>query len=200
MKESQNIEWKVSWRDEYIKWICGFANANGGTLHIGKDDKGNVAGISNAGKLLKDIPNKVRDILGIIIDVNLITEKGKDILEIIVEPYPYPVSYNGHYHYRSGSTKQELKGVALDKFLLRKQGKHWDGIPIPHVFAKDLDERAFAYFREKAAKSKRLTSEVLEEKNDILIEKLHLTDNQYLNGLLFCFFTLTQRNSSLGRM
>ena len=24
MTESQNIEWKESWRDEYLKWICGF--------------------------------------------------------------------------------------------------------------------------------------------------------------------------------
>ena len=30
MAESQNIEWKESWRDEYLKWICGFANAQGG--------------------------------------------------------------------------------------------------------------------------------------------------------------------------
>jgi len=27
MAESQNIEYKKSWRDEYLKWICGFANA-----------------------------------------------------------------------------------------------------------------------------------------------------------------------------
>ena len=147
-----------------------------------------MTGISDAEKLLKDIPNKVRDILGIMIDVNLITEKGKDILEIIAESYPYPVSYKGQYHYRSGSTKQELKGVALDKFLLRKQGKHWDGVPVPHVFVKDLDDRAFEYFRKKAAKSKRLTSEVLEEKNDILIEKLHLTDNQYLKRAAVLLF------------
>ena len=33
--ESQNIEFKESWRDEYQKWICGFANAQGGTLYIG---------------------------------------------------------------------------------------------------------------------------------------------------------------------
>ncbi len=188
MKESQNIEWKKSWRNEYIKWICGFANANGGTLYIGKDDKGKVTGISDVGKLLKDIPNKVRDILGIMIDVNLITEKGKDILEIIVESYPYPVSYKGQYHYRSGSTKQELRGAALDKFLLRKQGKHWDGVPVPHVFVKDFDDHAFEYFRKKAAQSKRLTSEVLEEKNDILIEKLHLTDNQYLKRAAVLLF------------
>ena len=24
MPENQNIEWKESWRDEYLKWICGF--------------------------------------------------------------------------------------------------------------------------------------------------------------------------------
>ena len=30
MSESQNIEWKETWRDEYLKWVCGFANAQGG--------------------------------------------------------------------------------------------------------------------------------------------------------------------------
>ena len=30
MSESQNIEWKETWWDEYLKWVCGFANAQGG--------------------------------------------------------------------------------------------------------------------------------------------------------------------------
>lgn len=42
MPESQNTEYKSGWRDEYLKWICGFANANGGSIFIGKDDSGNV--------------------------------------------------------------------------------------------------------------------------------------------------------------
>ena len=25
--ESQNVEYKRSWHDEYLKWVCGFANA-----------------------------------------------------------------------------------------------------------------------------------------------------------------------------
>ena len=29
--ENQNVEFKENWRDEYLKWICGFANAQGGT-------------------------------------------------------------------------------------------------------------------------------------------------------------------------
>jgi len=72
-RESQHTEWKESWRDDYLRWICGFANAQGGTLVIGKNDNGIVVGISDARKLLEDIPNKVRDILGIIVDVNLLS-------------------------------------------------------------------------------------------------------------------------------
>ena len=78
MKENQHIEYKESWRDEYLKWICGFANADGGVLHIGRNDKGVVVGVPNAAKLLEDIPNKVRDILGIMVGVNLREEDGKE--------------------------------------------------------------------------------------------------------------------------
>ncbi len=86
VSEHQNIEYKQSWRDEYLKWICGFANANGGTIFIGKDDDGNVVGIDNAKRLLEEIPNKVRDVLGILVDVNLQTENKKQFIEIITEP------------------------------------------------------------------------------------------------------------------
>ena len=80
MAENQNIEWKESWRDEYLKWICGFANAQGGKIYIGKNDNGTTVGISNSKKLLEDIPNKVRDVLGIIVDVNLEMEDGKEYI------------------------------------------------------------------------------------------------------------------------
>lgn len=90
MKENQHIEYKESWRDECLKWICGFANADGGVLHIGRNDKGVVVGLANASKLLADIPNKVRDILGIMVKVNLREEAGKEYLEIAAEPYPCP--------------------------------------------------------------------------------------------------------------
>lgn len=64
-KEPQSIEWKQSWQDDYLKWICGFANAQGGRIFIGKDDAGSVTGLKNARKLLEDLPNKVRDQLGL---------------------------------------------------------------------------------------------------------------------------------------
>lgn len=129
MTESQHMEWKESWRDEYLKWISGFANAQGGVLIIGKNDRGDAVGAEDAEHLLESIPNKVRDILGMMVEVNLVMENHHALIEIVVEAYPYPISYKGQYHYRSGSTKQELKGSALDQFLLKKQGKRWDGVP-----------------------------------------------------------------------
>ncbi len=59
MQENQNIEWKESWRDEYLKWICGFANAQGGKIYIGKNDNGKVVGIDKAKRLMDDLPNKM---------------------------------------------------------------------------------------------------------------------------------------------
>ena len=104
--ESQNIEWKENWRDEYLKWICGFANAQGGKIYIGINDKGEVNGLNDAKKLLEEIPNKTKNHMGILVDVNLKTKANKSYIEIVVEPYPNPISYLGDYHFRSGSTKQ----------------------------------------------------------------------------------------------
>ena len=67
MDESQNIEYKSIWKDEYYKWICGFANAIGGRIFLGVDDDPphKPVGLDNADKLMEDLPNKVRDVLGI---------------------------------------------------------------------------------------------------------------------------------------
>lgn len=122
MSESQNIEYKESWRDEYLKWICGFANAQGGRIYIGIDDNQQVVGVADTKRLMEDIPNKIVNYLGIVADVNLLHKEGKDYIEIAVQPCNLPIAYHGIYHYRSGSTKQELKGAALQQFLLRKWG------------------------------------------------------------------------------
>ncbi len=186
--ENQNIEWKESWRDEYIRWIGGFANANGGKLIIGMNNRGEITGLAEAEELLETIPNKVRDILGIIVDVNLETKKGKKYLEINIEPHPFPVSYKGQYHYRSGSTKQELKGNALDRFLLRKQGKRWDGVPVPKISVNELSQQAFDYFIRKARSGKRLNIEILDELHNDLLEKLHLKEADYLKRAAILLF------------
>ncbi len=198
MSESQNIEYKSSWRDEYLKWICGFANSTGGAMFIGKDDMGNIVGVADGKRLLEDIPNKVRDVLGILVDVNLHTSTKGDFIEIIVEDYPYPVNYKGQYHYRSGSTKQELKGAALDKFLLQKKGKRWDSVPVPKVSVNDLKQETFDFFRKRAVKSQRIEEDILTDTNEHLLENLQLKENNFLKRAAILLFHAKPENFITG--
>ena len=147
-----------------------------------------MVGVADAKKLLEEIPNKVKDILGILVDVNLHETPNGNFLEIIVDPYPNAVNYKGQYHYRSGSTKQELKGAALDKFLLQKKGKRWDGAPVPNVSINDLKQETFEFFRKRGIKSKRLSDEILTDNNEHLLENLNLIENGYLKRAAILLF------------
>ena len=91
--EHQQLEWKESWRDEHLKWMCAFANSEGGTLVIGRNDEGHAVGLPQARKLLEDLPNKVRELLGVVVQVNLRTEGGHPVLELVTAAYPTPISY-----------------------------------------------------------------------------------------------------------
>lgn len=187
-QENQNIEYKESWRDEYMKWICGFANAHGGRLLIGVNDKGVVCGVDNSKKLIEDIPNKVRDVMGILVEVNCHEENNLPYIEVVVEAYPYPISFHGHYYQRCGATNQELKGASLDRFMLRCLGKTWDGVPVPYLSVDDLDNDTFILFKKYAKLSRRMEEADLQDDNKGLLEKLRLYEGSYLKraaALLF---------------
>ena len=177
MAESQNIEYKESWRDEYLKWLCGFANAQGGTIYIGIDDAGNVVGVKDIKKLMEDIPNKIQSGLGIVADVNKHTKDGKDYLEIKVDPSSYPISYHGEFHYRSGATKQQLTGIALTEFITKKTGVRWEDVTVDGINVDDLDAESFKIFRREALRSKRMTEAELNISNEELLSKLKLISN-----------------------
>ena len=175
--ESQNLEWKSKWRDEFLKGLCGLANAQGGALEIGRDDNGAVVGVDNARELLEELPNTIRHALGIVPSVELLTENGKQYIAVSVGASNTPISFRGRHYLRSGSTTQELDGRELDNFILRRLGKSWDGIVIPKIKVSDLDISAFRKFREKAIESDRLQKADLEISDEALLDRLSLIEN-----------------------
>lgn len=188
MPESQNIEYKESWRDEYLKWVCGFANAQGGTIYIGVSDDGKVVGLADGKRLLEDIPNKIQDTMGIIADVNLLEKDGLEYIEIKVNPSSYPVSYKGEYHYRSGSTKQQLRGAALTEFLVSKTGYRWDAVPVDNIGVDDLDKDSIEIFRKEAVKNGRMAKKDLSISNEELLDHLDLlTDGKMKRAAVMLF-------------
>lgn len=177
MSESQNIEYKESWRDEYLKWICGFANAQGGRIYIGINDRQQVIGVPDSKKLLEDIPNKIVNYLGIVADVNLLqSDEGKDYIEIVVEPSNIPIACHGQYHYRSGSTKQELKGAALQQFILKKMGISWDDIVQPLATLDVIDPASVDYLQRSAISHGRMMESDYSSDVKTVLESLDLID------------------------
>ena len=91
--EPQNVERKSSWRDEHLDCICGFANGQGGVLEIGRNDRGDVVGVADIFRLLEEIPNRVQSLLGIVVNVDLRSDCGREYLRIVVPSRPVPISY-----------------------------------------------------------------------------------------------------------
>jgi len=185
--EQQNVEYKQSWHDDYLKWVCGFANAQGGVIFIGKDDIGTVVGTTDYKRLMDEIPNKIRNSIGIMGEVNLYEEAGKHFIEIVTHPYTVPISLRGRYYYRSGSTKQELTGASLNEFLLKKSGKTWDDVIEPRASFDDIDEKTVSTFLKASDHAGRLPENEGLASPD-LFEKLRLTENGQLKRAALIMF------------
>ncbi|MGM0377810.1 MAG: AlbA family DNA-binding domain-containing protein, partial [Bacteroidota bacterium] len=182
-KESQTIEYKQTWRNDWLKVLSAFANGNGGILIIGIDDNGVPVGLKNTQRLLEDIPNTIRHKLGIIPSVEL---KKNNTIEIFVKPVSVPVSFNGRYYLRSGNTVQELQGSELSDFILRKSGVTWDDTIEEDLDLNSLDKPTIEDF--KRFSSDRLPSIALEQKLSAILNKLKLSKNSKLKRAAILLF------------
>ena len=185
--EQQNIEYKSVGKDEYLKWICGFANAQGGRIFVGKNDAGKVVGVADYVSLMDEIPNKIKTSLGISAEVNLLQEENRHFIEIVVQPYSVPISLRGRYYVRSGSVKQELTGAALNEFLLKRAGQTWDDVIESRASFADIDEKTIRIFLRKTEEAGRLPdSDGLSTPE--LLEKLRLAENGQLKRAAVVLF------------
>lgn len=184
--ETQNIEYKLSWRDEYLKVIVAFANKDGGELIIGVDDNGNPIGVKKSKKLLEDIPNKIRNKLGIIPSVKIARVEDKDIIHIFIKPSSVSISHNGKYYIRSGSNSFELKGEELTNFLIEKSGKTWDEFVEEKAGFNDINLKTIDEFKKYAAD--RIPSIVAEKDYQTILEKLNLREDKKLKKAAILLF------------
>ena len=181
MGEKHIIEYKRQWDDEWLKWLCGFANADGGTLYIGISDKQHIVGVDNSKKLMEDIPNKIVSKLGIYPDVRLLEEDGKEIIEIEVAPSQESVLLDGVLYKRVGATNQIVKGQALKDFYARKLNATWDSRVIRGATVDDIDPEAIKYFLRKGIDKGRLPKESVDDSVEKVLKNLEvMTDDDEL--------------------
>ena len=93
--ESETVEFKKStgeWK-EIVETISAFANTRGGTILIGVDGKGNLIGVPIGKGTVEDLTNKILNNIEpkFYPEITVETVKGKKIIRIKVEMYPYDV-------------------------------------------------------------------------------------------------------------
>jgi ATP-dependent DNA helicase RecG len=93
------------------------------------------------------------------------------------------------YYYRSGSTKQELKGTALQHFLLKKIGKTWGDIPVPYATLNDMNENTIKSFGKKAFQKGRISEVAAQADIGTLLKNIRSIneDGQLTNAALLLF-------------
>lgn len=136
------------------------------------DDQGKSFGLKSIKKLLGDIPNTIKNKLGIIPSVELDKKNNKDIIKITISSNSLPISHNGRYYIRSGSTVQELQGKFLADFLMKKLDNTWDNIVEDKIDFNDIDNKTIEEFKNYAVD--RIPSFVKETNNNTLLKKLNL--------------------------
>jgi len=186
LNESQNIEFKQLWKDEYLKTICAFANTDGGKLYIGVNDDGNIIGVEDTASILETLPNKINNRLGIIADVIIKSSEDKNYIEVSVQKTFAPISYGGRFYQRSGSNTIELNGSNLTNFLLKRFGKTWDDVIEERFSIEEINLETIKKFKRLA---KDRVPDIENENNiEELLRKLNLYDGEHLKRAAVLLF------------
>ena len=86
--DPSHVERRSSWRDEHLECICGLANGRGGVLEIGREVRREAIGVTDLLRLADEIPDKVRSVLSIVVNVDVRSDRGRDYLRIVVPSHP----------------------------------------------------------------------------------------------------------------
>lgn len=120
MKESKSLEFKSSITNTFLKTVSAYSNFGDGEIIFGVNDDGTICEIENAEYVRLDVENKINDSISPKPDFELIIDKSKKIIRLIVREGEHkPYLYKGKAYRRSDSAtievdRSELKALILE--------------------------------------------------------------------------------------
>ena len=120
-KESQNVEYKSSWHDEYLKWICGFANAQGAVMYFGVNNDHEVIGLENVDRKIGRFGKDEADLMfQDVIEGNII-QMADRVMEALQSKYLVsPVRFEGMQRYETLEIPKEAMREILYNAIAHK--------------------------------------------------------------------------------
>lgn len=190
MREDLHTEFKREWKNEYLRNIAAFANTDGGVLHIGIDDDGNVFGVNALEKNLKQIPDDIQNGLGIVPAVDHYVKDGKDCISITVKKSSDPIFYGSKLWVKSGSTTRALSGHELKDKILQSSNLSWTDLTVDNVDISDLSKDAVLFFLKASKKVSPDVKEISDSEVENVLSNLGVIDAEgrisRSAAILFC--------------
>ena len=127
--EGQKIEFKSSFQKEVIETAVAFANAKGGKILIGVDDKGAIVGVDCNQESLQNWINQIKQNTApaLIPDISVEEIDGKKIVIIEVKEYPIkPVSFKNRYFVRKVNANHLMQLDEIANEHLKSINASWD--------------------------------------------------------------------------
>ena len=161
--EMQCLELKESFNVEIIETACAFANAQGGYIIIGVDDKGSPSKRELRIEALRDYENKISTATepSVAVDVEKILFQGRDVVVLKVMENPLkPVAYKGRCFIRKGSVNHQMTPAEIAECHLKSTGGSMDAVFVPGATKDDLNLDAVRrYMRKSVEKGRRAYAE-----------------------------------------
>lgn len=142
--ESEKLELKssLSQIDEIIETISAFANAKGGEILIGVNNKGKIVGVEVGKDTMERLVNKIKDNLEpkIFPEIEIKELSNKQIISLkIKENREKPVLAFGRAYKRVGKSTLKINKDEYERIVLEKQKVYWDEQICEEAKLEDLD-------------------------------------------------------------
>ena len=151
--EMQRLELKESFGAESIETACAFANASGGYIVLGVDNKGNLAKTPLRFEALRDYENRIATATepSVAVDSERVSFRGGLVVVLKVQENPIkPVSCKGRSFVRKGSVNHQMTPSEIAECHLKSTGASMDAVIVPGVTRDDLDMEMVRKYMKKA--------------------------------------------------
>lgn len=135
--ESETVELKVEIVADICKEVVAFANTRGGTLYIGVDDAGTVAGVSDADAVILRLNNMVRDSIKpdvtMFVHYETLAVEQKQIVAVTIQKgtdRPYYLASKGlkpsGVYVRNGTSTDPSTDTAIRRMIKETDGDSFE--------------------------------------------------------------------------
>jgi ATP-dependent DNA helicase RecG len=188
--ENENLEFKSSFDNGVIETLTAFANAKGGKILAGVNDKGEPIkgfeiGKESIQKWLNEIKQKTEP--SIIPDVNVVKYKDANVVEFSIKEFPVkPIACRGRYFKRINNSNHRLSISEISDVYLQSMQYSWDSYLYNGASQNDLDISLIKKFIEKVNRNGRfsLPTEPFEA-----LKKLNMIKNSYPTNAAMILFS-----------